>query len=301
MTDPSTESAEARSAGSMLRAARERQGLHIAALAAAIKVPPAKLDALECARYDELTDITFARALAQSVCRVLKIDAKPVLDLLPNAPDTILAKAEKRHAAPFRERPGRTEPDDARPWHHPVFWIVMLLLGAAAAFLLWPGRAALTSPEAAASAPAATLPEPAASQGQASVAAPPPGDATAGRAEASPAAASAAAPIEASSPAVVTETVHSAPAGSTADAAREAPSGLLVVRAREPSWVEVEDAKGVVMLSRTLQPGESVGLDGALPLRMIIGNANATEVTMRGKRVPIVATTRDNVVRLELK
>jgi Domain of unknown function (DUF4115) len=34
---------------------------------------------------------------------------------------------------------------------------------------------------------------------------------------------------------------------------------------------------------------------------MIIGNANATEVTMRGKRVPIVATTRDNVVRLELK
>lgn len=301
MTDPGTESAEARSAGSMLRAARERQGLHIAALAAAIKVSPAKLDALECARYDELTDITFARALAQSVCRVLKIDAKPVLDLLPNAPDTILAKAEKRHAAPFRERPGRTEPDDARPWHHPVFWIVVLLLGAAAAFLLWPGRAALTSSEAAASVPAATLPDPPASQGQASVAAPPPGGATAGRAEAAPAAASAAAPTEASSPAVVTETVHSAPAGSTADAAREAPSGLLVVRAREPSWVEVEDAKGVVLLSRTLQPGESVGLDGALPLRMIVGNANATEVTMRGKRVPIVATTRDNVVRLELK
>jgi cytoskeleton protein RodZ len=294
MSDNHTESAEARSAGSMLRAARERQGLHIAALAAAIKVPPAKLDALECGRYDELTDITFARALAQSVCRVLKIDAKPVLDLLPSAPDTMLAKAEKRHAAPFRERPGRAEPDDARPWHHPVFWIVMLLLSAAAAFLLWPSRAALLSPDPAPVAPpAAVLPAVPVSQGQPPAAATPPPDGATSGAESAPAAAS--------SPAVVTETVHSAPTESTAAAAQEVPSGLVVVRAREPSWVEVEDAKGMVLLSRTLQPGESVGLDGALPMRMIIGNASATEITMRGKRVPVSAATRDNVVRIELK
>lgn len=291
MTEAHADSAEARSAGSMLRAARERQGLHIAALAAAIKVPPAKLDALECGRYDELTDITFARALAQSVCRALKIDAKPVLDLLPNAPDTVLAKAEKRGTAPFRERPGRAEPDDARLWHHPVFWVVVLLLAAAAAFLLWPSRAALTDLAPAVSAPAAQPAAPPASQPP--VAVTKPGDAAPSRAE--PAA------VAASGPAVVTETVHSAPAESGAAAAQEAPSGLVVVRAQEPSWIEVEDAKGVVLLSRTLQPGESVGLDGALPMRMIIGNASATEVTLRGKRVPISATTRDNVVRLELK
>ena len=35
------------SAGALLKAAREKQGLHIAALAAAIKVSPRKLEALE--------------------------------------------------------------------------------------------------------------------------------------------------------------------------------------------------------------------------------------------------------------
>ncbi|MBC7941653.1 MAG: helix-turn-helix domain-containing protein, partial [Chitinophagaceae bacterium] len=73
----------AESAGALLRSARERQGLHIAALAAAIKVAPRKLDALENNRWHELPDATFTRALAQTVCRSLKIDAKQVLDLLP--------------------------------------------------------------------------------------------------------------------------------------------------------------------------------------------------------------------------
>jgi len=58
-------------AGQMMRAARERRGMHIAVLAAAIKVPQRKLEALEADRYEELPDITFARALAQAVCRAL--------------------------------------------------------------------------------------------------------------------------------------------------------------------------------------------------------------------------------------
>jgi len=292
MDDLGPESAEARSAGSILRAARERQGLHIAALAAAIKVPPARLDALECGRYGELPDITFTRALAQSVCRVLKIDAKPVLDLLPSAPDTTLEKAESRFMAPFRERPGRANPDATRLWHQPVFWTVMLLLSAAAAFMLWPGRAALMAPDPVASASAAAMPAAPASQRRAPVVG------TASTHAASPADA---VPVAASSPAIVTETVHSAPVESNASMPADMPRGLVVVRASEPSWVEVEDAKGAVLLSRTLQPGESVGLDGALPMRMIVGNAIATEVTMRGKRVPMSPVTRDNVVRLELK
>ena len=69
----------ATSAGALLRQARQAQGLHIAALAAAIKVTPRKLELLEADRYDELPDATFVRALAQTVCRSLKIDAAPVL------------------------------------------------------------------------------------------------------------------------------------------------------------------------------------------------------------------------------
>ena len=57
-------SASAPSAGRLLREAREKQGLHIAALAAAIKVSPKKLELLESDRFDELPDATFTRALA---------------------------------------------------------------------------------------------------------------------------------------------------------------------------------------------------------------------------------------------
>ncbi|MBU7575138.1 MAG: helix-turn-helix domain-containing protein, partial [Hydrogenophaga sp.] len=57
----------------LLRAAREAAGLHIAALAAALKVPVKKLEALEAGRYSELPDLTFARALASSACRHLKV------------------------------------------------------------------------------------------------------------------------------------------------------------------------------------------------------------------------------------
>jgi cytoskeleton protein RodZ len=56
-------------AGRLLREARERQGLHIAALAASIKVAQKKLELLEADRFDALPDATFTRALAQTVCR----------------------------------------------------------------------------------------------------------------------------------------------------------------------------------------------------------------------------------------
>jgi cytoskeleton protein RodZ len=98
---------------------------------------------------------------------------------------------------------------------------------------------------------------------------------------------------------VIAETVHSADAG--ASPVNDAPAGIAVVRASELSWVEAQDARGNLLLSRTLQPGESVGLDGPLPLRLVIGNAPATEVTMRGKRVTLGMPNRDNVVRVELK
>lgn len=71
------------SAGELLRQAREDGGLHIAALAVALKVSVKKLEALEADRLDLLPDAVFVRAMASSVCRALKIDPAPVLDQLP--------------------------------------------------------------------------------------------------------------------------------------------------------------------------------------------------------------------------
>jgi cytoskeleton protein RodZ len=309
MTDESDVVSEARSAGAMLRAARERQGLHIAALAAAIKVPQAKLEALEAGRYDQLTDATFVRALAQSVCRVLKMDAKPVLDLLPSARTALLDRVDPVRRTPFHDKPGREEPREPRLWHQPVFWMVAVLLVAAAGFVMWPQRsevfatwmAKLPNWTAGVDAKPAAMPVPAQSK---TVAAPPPAPepaASAPEVAVAPAVAAAPAPTPAASTApVVTETVHSAPAPAVA-APIDAPAGIAVVRASEPSWVEAQDARGNVLLSRTLQPGESVGLDGPLPLKLVIGNATATEVTLRGKQVKLGQPNRDNVVKVELR
>ena len=42
-----------------------------------IQAPEFSEEALEAGRYHELPDTTFARALAKTVCRVLKIDPEP--------------------------------------------------------------------------------------------------------------------------------------------------------------------------------------------------------------------------------
>jgi transcriptional regulator with XRE-family HTH domain len=98
------------SAGAMLRAARERNGIHIAVLAATIKVAPAKLEALEADRIEDLPNASFARALAQSVCRSLKTDARPILAALPPPDADLLGKPVGPLNTPFRERPGHGEP-----------------------------------------------------------------------------------------------------------------------------------------------------------------------------------------------
>lgn len=266
-------------AGGLLRQAREAQGLHIAALAASLKIPQRKLEALERDRFDELPDATFTRALAQTVCRALKIDPVPVLALLPRADAGALDQVSAGLNAPFRERPTALDPALGPLLRHPATAVVALLLVGAVAFWFWPRTPALAPapvelvlPSAPASAPPAVTE-----------------------------AASAVAPA-ASEP--VVETVHSAPAADpAASAAPVAPAGpsVLSLRTREASWIEVVDGSNRPLLSRTVLPGESVGLDGQAPLRLTIGNASATEVSFRGQPVNLVPLTRDNIARVELK
>jgi cytoskeleton protein RodZ len=70
-------------AGGILRAAREKSGLHLAVLSVNLKVSIKQLEALEADQYDQLIEPVFARALAAKICRILKIDTEPVLSLMP--------------------------------------------------------------------------------------------------------------------------------------------------------------------------------------------------------------------------
>ena len=75
----------------------------------------------------------------------------------------------------------------------------------------------------------------------------------------------------------------------------------LQLKARGASWVEVVDGRDQTLLARTLAAGEVVAVDGAMPLRVKIGNVAATELSFRGQSVDLASVARDNVARLELK
>lgn len=83
-------------AGALLRHYRETQDVKIEILASSLKVPVNKLESLENDRLDELPDAMFARALALAVCRILKMDAAPVLALLPGQDVSRLAPKDER-------------------------------------------------------------------------------------------------------------------------------------------------------------------------------------------------------------
>jgi len=273
--------AVATTAGGLLRQARQAQGLHIAALAAAIKVVPRKLELLESDQFDQLPDATFTRALAQTMCRTLKVDAAPILALLPPVGDR-LEHASGGLKTPFRERPGRPAP---REWTSasPVLWLAALLVIAAFAVYVMPTGWLPT---------AAVTPAPA--PAEVSVTAAP-------VAEVVPIAAPETA---ASAAATATEAASGAAAPAAAEtvgAAALPVSGALQLHTTAQSWVEVTDARGRALLARLVEPGETLGFDGQMPLKLRIGNAEGTQVVFRGQPLELAAFTRDNVARLELK
>src|SRR5690606_2917556 len=91
----------AMTAGRLLAHRRESAGVHVAALAMMLKVPVAKLQALEADRYEMFADAVYVRALASSACRALKTDPAEVLALLPGAAPAPL-RIDKGINASFR-------------------------------------------------------------------------------------------------------------------------------------------------------------------------------------------------------
>lgn len=289
-------------AGSLLRQARIAKGLHIAALATSIKVAPRKLELLEADRYDELPGATFTRALAQTVCRTLKIDSAPVLALLPHPADQGLSQLSMGLNEPFRDKPGRRIPSDLSFLKSPIVMAAAVLVVASAVLYLLPAGwiAEITQQGGVAMRDVDAAAEPPMSASAVVMTLPPPAVVMAASEPMSssvPAASASVASAPAASAASAPAAAASVP---TANAAAVATSGALLLRAQAQSWVEVVDGRGNPLMSRLLEAGETVGLDGPTPLRVRIGNAAATQVSFRGRPVELVPS-RDNVAKLELR
>ena len=277
-------------AGARLQAARTERGLDLGVLAAQLKVPAARLEALEAGRWQELPDGPYARGLAKAVCRVLQIEAEPVLQAMPGAAPNALERVTVGLNQPFRE--GGAQPGWSR-WVGLALAVVAALL--AAALWLWPDAGWRTL-----AADAAMAPPPAAPG--VVVTAPSidavPGPANDGAASAPAVAASTAvSPVNA---APAENTVAAEPLPMAAPTAAPA-AALLRIQVQEATWVSVIDGKGQRMASRLLQPGELLALDPeAMPVRVTLGNAPGVRLVWRGKDQDLSAYAQSRVARLEL-
>ena len=262
------------SAGAMLRKAREAAGMHIGALAVSLRVPVKKIEALEADRFDALPDLVFVRALAASVCRVLNIDPVPILASIPQTGAPQFKNDEAGINVTIRGTASTSGTVFWDPRSRPLVLLgIVLLIGVLALAVL-------------------------------------------NHFDRIPALITSKPVVEAAAPVLVTPPVAVSPAsaGPAADAASASASapgvtvegaglstGTLVFKVRGASWVEVLDANGVVQLRKMLHEGETTGVSGAMPLSVVIGRADVTEVQVLGKPFDLTPMTKDNVARFEVK
>lgn len=303
------------SSGQLLRQAREQQQMTVQTLAAMLKVPVHKLQALEEDRWDALTDSVFTRSLALSVCRILNIPSEPVLAGLPKLEGSKLSANPEGINAPFKDKTLRSL---MSPSHDSssgnAFKIVAALLiavaGSAGLYFLpqWQSE----EQETVEAAPASVEPElmfaPQApgvvvSVQETTVAEQPAAAAAAAAQEPAPAPAE----TEAAAASAVQPAPEAAAAVPSADAAQpaEAQAGAgprLRFAASGDSWVQVRDAQNKVVMEKMMKAGDV--LDQAAPsrpLKVVVGNAGATTLEVDGAALNLQESARNNVARFEVK
>jgi cytoskeleton protein RodZ len=279
---------EAFGAGAQLKAAREAAGLSLDQVAQQLKLAPRQVRALEEENFGMLPGRTFTRGFMRNYARLLNLDPDLLVAHLPDA-----AHAPSLESPPLHST-GTTMAE--LPTAHaraPSFgrWLIPLVLVAsivAAAGYEWyrgrpagvaaPPRSAETAPPAAPNTSTTPLPNPVAPDSGAPAPAAPP--ATSGQS----------APDGTAQPA-------SAPQAAAAGAA----DAVLVVRYEGPSWTEIRDSAGRMLISRLVDADSVEPFDGAPPFSIVIGNARAVTLVYRGQPVDLAPYTRLNVARLVLR
>ncbi len=257
------------SAGQMLKQARLDAGLHIAALAVSLRVPVKRIEALENGQIDLLPDLVFVRALTSSICQTLKIDALPILEKLPKAALPRLNGEDVAINTPI----GVTGDGKGAllsnivtsPW---LMGVLLLCIGAAGIYLL-PKTSSLAISDSVAL-PNAIPPSSSSMVSDTTVSA-------------------------AVSP-VVEARNSNVPANPTLPPA----DSIVVFKASGETWVEVKNAAGSTMFKKLLNAGETVGASGTLPLTVIVGRADVTQVEVRGKFIDLALIAKSNVARFEV-
>ncbi len=308
MTDDTTASIQGAapagypSAGARLRDGRMAAGLSIDAVAQQLKLAPRQVVALEQDDFPQLPGRTFIRGFVRNYARLLQLDTDAVLAALPEP--ELAPSLDHPSLAPTPRAMGEL-PADLQKKSGGGRWAIVLALiaivgiglvyeftrpGSELARSFGIGRDATPShstllptpvvpaaptPPVASDAPPATLPT-------------------------NPAATSAAPASEAPAPGIGAATAEP-PATAAATGSTPAADAPLVLDFRATSWVEVKDGNGAVLLSTMGYPGATHAVGGKLPLEVVLGNAEAVNVTWHGTAFDTTPYVRQNVAKFSLK
>jgi cytoskeleton protein RodZ len=298
--------------GGALRVARENQGLAIQDIASRLRLSPKQIEAIEADNFAALPEPTIVRGFIRNYAKQLKINAEPLLDaynvIVPSVdPHELIVKPSANMKMTKYKKPntGRN------------LLLGFLALAGLGAWLFYQNYVEKPSPTALSVSVDSVepLPEvalPAAERApelqtsteltlppaDASIT-PPPVDATTNQTLPTDANVSNAAPVVAAPIAPAASTVALPP--EPALAATPTGTAKLEFSANQETWVNVVDANGREIYSRTIFAGSRESIDVKPPVNVTVGNAGATSMSFNGKSVELAPHSRNNVAHIKLE
>lgn len=319
--------------GQTLAVQREALGWTVEQVADQLKLAVRQVVALEAGDYASLPSPAVTRGFVRAYAKLMKLDPVPLVAQIemdtPTPPDTSATTATRRPSpASFSES---KFPSHGKRSGLPLVGIagaVIVVVAAAAAawhFGFLPSRqhvepitavvapsATGASPEALAGSSVETLQNPSVPLisvpgASAAASAPATGSVTAPAAgpvvNVPATTATGAPPVSVPAPAATPPATQAAPAvAAVAAAAQPAGANALVLNVREDSWIEVRPAKGgKALISRLVKGGstETVNVDG--PVRLVVGNPNGVNATLRGAAVALPEVPGKTLARVNLQ
>jgi cytoskeleton protein RodZ len=292
--------------GAQLRAAREAAGMSIDDVAQQLKLAPRQVKALEDENFAELPGRTFSRGFLRNYARLLNLDANDLVTHLPDSAHAPALGSPELHSTGtlMAELPsaGASKASFGR-WLIPLV-LVACIVGAAAYEWYRGGLTPLTdgartAPDASTrkAAPAAAPATPAPAPSGQGAGTPLPNPLVNDGKPAPQPAAPAGDAGGLATPSAVSATNASAPP-TPATMPENAP---VVIGYRGPSWTEIRDASGQVIVAKLI-PADSVQpVDGTPPFELVLGNAQAVSLKYRGEPIDLAPFTKHGVARLILK
>lgn len=290
--------------GRTLAQERERRGWSVADMAARLRLHPRQIAALEEEQLTTLPETPFVRGFVRNYAKELQLDPAPLLaDLATRMPPTTAAGHGMAvagvapvdvHRASVAGRSRMTVIGGAV-----AVLIALGLIGWLASVRTHDAAPAVASPAASNAESLAPASSPADAGGAAAV----PSAAPSAQERPSPPTEGAAHTVSPPAPTTSPATPSVPPSLSAATAPAPVLNGVRLLIGDRPSWIEITQADGAVVLTGLQEPGTERRLAPVQPpLRLVIGNSSSVRLEYRGKVIDLKAHARaDDLARLTLE